>query len=319
MSGEPPRASLEDAIERLYGVFARYRRPAVVEGCPCCVGAADQAKLHARPLRALGEEELRRYAFKALTTWGTEDDLRHFLPRILELVASSGLGVDPQTVLGKLAYGHWERWPEDERAAIRAFLDAWLEETLERGCGWTLIDVVSSIRRTGGELAPLLARVELEAARSPAVLLELVGELASQRKLDSSMSVEDSDTVTAWLAHPDRRESIERAIEEVADGGERDLARWNLDAPDARGRVALAARGTSARRGARPRPPSSPCAELSLSSEQRSPSRAAIARTSARTRAWRATRDATPGAMPERNMTPVPLADPESSGSIPCR
>lgn len=233
VSGEQPRSSLEDAIERLYTVFARYRRPAVVEGCPCCVGAADQAKLHARPLRALGEEELRRYAFKALTTWGTEDDLRHFLPRILELVAWNQLGIDPQTVLGKLAYGHWERWPGDERAAIRAFLDAWLDETLESGRGWTLIDVVSSIRRTGGELAPLLSRVELEAARSRAgraVLLELVSKLASQRKLDTWMTLEDSDAVTAWLAHPDRRASIERAIDEVSDAGERDLARWSLDA-----------------------------------------------------------------------------------------
>lgn len=226
-------SALDDAIERLYSVFARYRRPALVEGCPCCVGAADQAKLHARPLRALGEEELRRYAFKALTTWGTEDDLRHFLPRILELVAQSGLGVAPQTVLGKLAYGRWERWPKDERAAIRAFLDAWLDDALESGRAGTVIDVLSSIRQTGGELAPLLVRVDLEAARSPAaraLLLELAGELASQRKLDPWMSVEDSDAVTSWLVHPDRRGSIERAIEELADPGERDLARWRLDA-----------------------------------------------------------------------------------------
>jgi hypothetical protein len=232
VSGEPPRSSLDAAIERLYVVFARYGRPAVVAGCPCCVGAADQARLHARPLRALGEEELRRYAFKALTTWGTEDDLRHFLPRILELVARDGLGVDPQTVLGKLAYGHWERWPEDERVAIRAFLDAWLDETLRTDRG-ELGAVLSSTRQTGGELAPLLARVELEAARSPAArarLLELVGKLAAQRKLDAWMNVEDSDAVTSWLAHPDRRGSIERAIDEVADTGERDLARWSRDA-----------------------------------------------------------------------------------------
>lgn len=195
------------------------------------MSAADRAKLHARPLRALGAAELGRYAFKALTTWGSEDDLRHFLPRILELVARDELGVDAQIVLGKLAYGEWERWPEAERAAIEALLAAWLESVLSTRSG-ALAVVLSSILRTGAELGPLLAKIELAAARSPAArarLLELVAELASSRTLDPWTSAESSDAITRWLADPERGDLIERAIAALVHPDERDVARWRLD------------------------------------------------------------------------------------------
>ncbi len=122
---------LSAAIEGLYLAFAKYNVGHVIEGCPCCVSDQDQRGLAGPPLRALTSDDLARFAFKAMTTWGDEDDFRHFLPRIFELVSphypmSERLLVDEQVVFGKLNYGNWRTWPDAEQAAIRTYLlSAW--------------------------------------------------------------------------------------------------------------------------------------------------------------------------------------------------
>jgi hypothetical protein len=116
--------AIANAIEDLYRVFAGYRLGPHVEGCPHCVSDRDHARIYSGPLRSLTAEDLGRYAFKAMTTWGNARDFRHFLPRILELVASNALDsfVPTEVVLGKLASGKWRTWPEQERTALRSFL-----------------------------------------------------------------------------------------------------------------------------------------------------------------------------------------------------
>ena len=107
--------SLVEAVEKLYTVFSRYPLRKHVEGCPCCVNETDKDLLESKPLRQLTLSDLGRYAFKAMTTWGDENDFRHFLPRIFELLVSDGeLGWDEEVMLGKLAIAEWKRWPEDE-------------------------------------------------------------------------------------------------------------------------------------------------------------------------------------------------------------
>ncbi len=103
-----------EAIDLLYRTFESYSLFNPVEGCPCCVTKEDQEYLQVKPLRQLTKDDLRKYGFKAMTTWGDENDFRHFLPRF----------VDPEIVLGKLTYGHWQTWPQEEQAAVEAYLRA---------------------------------------------------------------------------------------------------------------------------------------------------------------------------------------------------
>ena len=86
---EDPAVALAAALERLYLVFRSYGLKPHIEGCPCCVYDEDQDRVRSRSLRALTAEDFDTYASKALTTWGDADDLRHFLPRLLELVTGS--------------------------------------------------------------------------------------------------------------------------------------------------------------------------------------------------------------------------------------
>ena len=60
-----------------------------------------------------------------MTTWGDTEDFKHYLPRIFELVATTNFIVDTSVVFGKLDYGKWESWPDNEKDTIVQFLYAW--------------------------------------------------------------------------------------------------------------------------------------------------------------------------------------------------
>jgi hypothetical protein len=116
-----PLNALQQAVEELYLTFGRYPLSSL-EGCPCCVSAVDQGKVTHRALRALTEDDLGRYAGKAMTTWGTVDDFKHFLPRLLELTGAFRAPYAAYVVLNKLEYGRWRTWHLAEIAAVERYL-----------------------------------------------------------------------------------------------------------------------------------------------------------------------------------------------------
>ena len=117
----------EIAIEELYKAFSKYPFKFKIEGCPCCVSDTDKATLHSKKLRELEDEDLSYYAFKAMTTFGNVEDFKYYLPRIFELTAMRKLVVDSFVILGKLEYGKWNTWHEEEKKAVNNFLKAWWE------------------------------------------------------------------------------------------------------------------------------------------------------------------------------------------------
>lgn len=150
MTGE-----LKTATENLYTTFSVYPSKSTIEGCPCCVSGSDKEKIHSKPLRDLDEDDLSRYAFKAMTTWGDTDDFRHFLPRIFELSATTNFIVDPFVVLGKLEYGKWLDWPDAEKNAISRFLLAWWTESLMDNPGFDK-ELFIEIYKLTGNITELL-------------------------------------------------------------------------------------------------------------------------------------------------------------------
>lgn len=124
--------NLERSIENLYSTFSQYEINSKIIGCPCCVSDLDKEKIHSKELRDLQEEDLSRYAFKALTTFGKVNDFKHFLPRILELLVDDNLGVSTFVIFGKLEYGSWKNWESEEQEVIKIFLFEWWKYFLER-------------------------------------------------------------------------------------------------------------------------------------------------------------------------------------------
>ena len=124
MCVDTPIDAMRPAVEDLYLVFRRYGLKSRLEACPCCTTDADQALIRSRSLRALTAEDLQHYVFSAISTWGDEDDFRHFLPRVLELaMTNNSLSfVAPELILDKLAYAGWGAWPAAEQEAVESFL-----------------------------------------------------------------------------------------------------------------------------------------------------------------------------------------------------
>jgi hypothetical protein len=159
---KPPSTALDDALEALYAAFCGYHGTHI-EGCPHCVSFEDNAALRRAPLRQLGAE-LERYLFKAMTTWGTEEDFKHFVPRLLELYASS---TDAWLLCDKLAYARWRSWAEHEQLAIERYLLArWQNKLAQDGPplpGDALLETMVTLNL---DIAPYDLRTKLEAWRS---------------------------------------------------------------------------------------------------------------------------------------------------------
>ena len=152
---------LRAAVDELYIAFKQYRLREHIEGCPCCVGEGDQRKIRAVPLEELSSEQLRRYTFKAMTTWGTADHFRHFFPRIAELIAfDAEWPLELEIATGKLTHANWNVWPAHERVAVRRFFEAWWDAALsEFPCRrqWQSIDeVLCAIGRAEDALSEYL-------------------------------------------------------------------------------------------------------------------------------------------------------------------
>lgn len=150
------------ALDALYATFSRYDG-VHLEGCPHCISFEDSAALRRAPVRRLGGE-LHRYLFKAMTTWGTEEDFKHFVPRLLELYAP---GADAWLLCDKLAYARWRSWPEPERGAVeRYLLSLWRERLAEEAHPLPGDALLGTMLGLDLDLAPYDLRTRLEAWRS---------------------------------------------------------------------------------------------------------------------------------------------------------
>ncbi len=107
------REELEYAIANLYIIFSEYPLPQHIEGCPCCVNESDNLLIHSKLLKNLTASDLDRFIFHTMTTWGTVEDFKHFLPRIFELFAlESNKFLWSNLIIEKLDYADWYNWSE---------------------------------------------------------------------------------------------------------------------------------------------------------------------------------------------------------------
>ena len=181
-STNPGGDAVRDAVEGVYSVFSTYRLPGRIDGCPCCIGTVPRERLHAVPLRLLTPDDLGRYAAKALTTIGSVADLKHFLPRILELTAEDpSWSIGPEVTLGKLRLAEWLTWPEKEVRAVRSVLLAWWRQLLGELSAPvapdTAEDRLCAIAQAEDDLSPYLD--EWRGRRDPAAVGHLLELLAS--------------------------------------------------------------------------------------------------------------------------------------------
>lgn len=226
----PERAA---AIEELYAAFARYPRAERVEGCPHCVGTDESLPFCTAPLRSVSAEMIARYAFKAMTTWGTLDDYKHFLPRILELSSTREAqpwpGLEWWLVASKIRYGGWSTWPDDERRAVFGFLrGTWsviLDTPPERTDLPGFLGSVAELDAIGPYLDHWAQNAQPTSLRHLADSVVRYSDKIARSLLpweahgrDPSAELrQNAREFSDWLLHPSRREALLTAFERWSD------------------------------------------------------------------------------------------------------
>jgi hypothetical protein len=226
--------NLQIAIENLYTVFARYPLRLDIDGCPHCVSAADNNCIHVAPLRKLSVDNLARFTFKTMSTWGTVDDFRHFLPRIFEHLAADGGGgwIDPEVAFGKLQYGQWQSWSLVEQEAINNYCQSlWKACLADANHPFEIDRLIGCVGRAVDQLEPYLAQWQPHRSRSEAMrFAKLVQHLAS-RVTKSKQRVRA--IMHWWDDRPDQCKQLEDWLWSPARLTELESAFYNFASDDA--------------------------------------------------------------------------------------
>jgi hypothetical protein len=212
---------LQEALAGVYEAFADYPLRDWTEPCPHCRTAEDERAVHRAPLRELTAEDLQLYAADSLMLWGDLGDLKHFLPRILEIAVTVGFDFpDVEVVYGHLAYGSFATWPDAERAAVRNLAMAHWRAALVQGVHVEYFEpVLTGIMLIEDDLAPYLVCWECsDDAIALANLAEYAQEIARIRAGESDWNAylavgepegpygtvrPGPDQVTDWLTSPE--------------------------------------------------------------------------------------------------------------------
>lgn len=112
-------------IEELYSVFDPYKLTGKMDACPCCISKEKEIELYSKPLRQLEENDMVFYLRKAMTTWGSSSNFKHFLPRFLDIYSKRpSVLIELDDILIKLEYAEWKNWNENEQKALIDFVAA---------------------------------------------------------------------------------------------------------------------------------------------------------------------------------------------------
>ncbi|WP_232665081.1 hypothetical protein [Pseudonocardia sp. TRM90224] len=195
--------SIVDAVDAVYAAFAQVPRPARFEVSPLRDPTRYLPLLQA-PLRELTDDELGPYAFSAVSTVGTADDFRYFVPRVLELVVTGACRyTDVEVVLGKLRYAGLPEWPGQQRAAVGTLLERFWDAVLSTYPATYPVDaVLCGIAAAVDDITPFLERWAGDATESAQLhLIEFEEENADRLVNAYWANRPDAKAIVAsWLA-----------------------------------------------------------------------------------------------------------------------
>ena len=209
-------------MEALYSTFAPYRLRPHVEGCPCCVTDEHQKQIHSKSLRELQPKQLEDFGFKVMSTWGSVEDFKHFLPRLFEIQTfGPDWLTDSEVLFGKLDYGHWLTWPVAEQSAIENFLHTYWAFSLTKESWIDNVEIwLCSIAQCVTDLSAYL-RYWLDNLDKSATwhLADLVYgnnySVAAKSKLGNAFwdtRDEQMKQVISWLQNPATAKAFQEAV-----------------------------------------------------------------------------------------------------------
>ena len=203
---------LSSSVEYLYLAFSKYKPKDGIANCSDCITSEDNQKLLSKPLRELMPKDLEKYGRKALTTWGDIDDLKYFLPRLLEFFPFIGTGLlQPEVVFGKISLGKWREWPISEQKALENYFFALWRFTLSsiETTPWTYSDdILCAISQVLDDISPLLEYwqkcLDLVSLQNLSAFIDQNSENLSNRKATIYWELREAqwDQIIHWVNAP---------------------------------------------------------------------------------------------------------------------
>ena len=208
------------AVENAYVVFSGYRRPSILDSSPVKNASNILTDLTSAPLRNLSAIKLSEFVVASLYTIGTTLDYKHFLPRMLELMAGNDIemSIYPDLIARKLNYAHFKDWPEEEVDAIQVLFRA----SFKSPDNSNIQNLLAGNIEVGNELEPLLNEVSaFYGANAARNIAELVVEVAT--KIDEpswlglSLSEPHKEVLSSWFRSKGVFNALYRGINLVLD------------------------------------------------------------------------------------------------------
>jgi len=185
--------------------------------------------LFAKPLRELDATTIHVFASNVVKTHGSVTDLKHFLPRILELLPRELCRIaDVEIYLNTLRFSDWLKWPKNEVSAVRTFMFEWWRWTLSNyPADPAGLDALCPIAQAEDDLLTYLDEWDAQCRSTSSGLRQLVdsyhrdlivhghqdqlslGPFWNDRK-------EQESQVCRWLVNDTNRTHIKRARREYA-------------------------------------------------------------------------------------------------------
>ncbi len=212
--------NLKEAIQHLYEVFKSYPLKGGLRerSCECCVSGDEIRELISQPLEKLTAKKIGHFARSVVSTFGDIEDLKHFLPRILELMMFSNNDVlDDFLTFEKLNYSEWETWNVKEIQAVDDYFFALWKEVVSNECSTfnQIENTLTIVSKYSGLNKALLIWENSMSRRSVEFIIDSV---MNSSNLD--LSEENLNLFMNWLSQKQTLQKIEQYFFETEDKDE---------------------------------------------------------------------------------------------------
>lgn len=218
MTADQTHLALEAQVANLYDVFHVYPIKHPVHGSPIAVSKEKQDALASKPMRLMTGADLDRFTFQAMSTWGMEADFKHYLPRILELMAfdchsfSVAWG---SLIISKLVDAGLAVAPEHERQSVLGYLHAlWdyiLDEYPSRSIEvWDFIERIHHVDSLPYYLDVWQSRLSQQAAQYH--LADFISYEFNLFRSGDGILRHKPEALLKWLVEPDKQAALEQAF-----------------------------------------------------------------------------------------------------------
>jgi hypothetical protein len=190
--------TLQQTVDELYRVFARYPLREGVTFCEHCIDPDEVAALHEIPLREATPDQLGQLVGNN-STWGDPVYHWHFLPRLLELTANGAMGIRGDATFLPAFLTLWRDGTAEERRSLDRFFAAWWLATLTT---WPArcepVRILELIDGCEQRIAPYLAAWPTDSVAAAHHLADLVTDLAASTGYGPAFCHD----INAWLCGP---------------------------------------------------------------------------------------------------------------------